>query len=58
MLENTLYNPSPVLNQLQRCAIDKFEDDEVARYTTISGLFFLRFICPAILNPKLFNIMP
>ncbi|KJE97244.1 hypothetical protein, variant 1 [Capsaspora owczarzaki ATCC 30864] len=37
---------------------NKFGADSVSQYTAVSGFFFLRFMCPAILNPKLFDMMP
>lgn len=36
---------------------EKDWNSERVAFTVISGFFFLRFICPAILNPKLFRIM-
>ncbi|KNC78637.1 hypothetical protein SARC_08945 [Sphaeroforma arctica JP610] len=44
--------------QLQKDAEGHFQEEENIRYTVIAGVFFLRFIVPAILNPKLFNMMP
>ena len=33
------------------------EEVKITKYTAVSGFIFLRFFCPAILGPKLFNIM-
>jgi Ras GTPase-activating protein 3 len=27
------------------------------RYTAVTGFFFLRFVCPALLNPVLFGLV-
>eukprot|EP01137_Pigoraptor_chileana_P032331 Opistho-2@21542 len=31
--------------------------EHIAKYSAVSGFIFLRLFCPAILNPKLFNMM-
>jgi hypothetical protein len=36
----------------------KFPQEPNIKYIGVSGFLFLRFICAAILGPKLFNIMP
>lgn len=36
----------------------KWPDHERIKYTSIAGFLFLRFFVPAILNPKLFDIVP
>ena len=33
------------------------EEIETVKYTAISGFLFLRFFCPSILGPKLFDLM-
>ena len=35
----------------------KWGTDKPTRYTAVSGFIFLRFFGPAILGPKLFDIM-
>lgn len=34
----------------------RFPNDQVVRYTGVSGFLFLRLICAAILGPKLFDL--
>lgn len=46
-----------VFNGIQEKCKSKFPGD-IARYTAVSGFIFLRFFCPAILAPKLFNLAP
>ena len=51
-----------LFHHLQRVVLRKFndarEDNYVSvRYTAVSGFFFLRLICPAVLNPKLFGLV-
>ncbi|GAB1609426.1 ras GTPase-activating protein 1-like [Argonauta hians] len=42
---------------LQRSAKNKWPDDESVRTRVVSGFIFLRLLCPAILNPKSFNLI-
>ncbi|XP_074650781.1 ras GTPase-activating protein 1-like isoform X2 [Tubulanus polymorphus] len=42
---------------LQESAQAKWPNDENVRSRVVSGFIFLRLICPAILNPKMFNIL-
>ncbi|XP_033127219.1 ras GTPase-activating protein 1-like [Anneissia japonica] len=42
---------------LQRDVKAKWPSDEIVHARVVSGFIFLRLICPAILNPKLFNIV-
>ncbi|KAI8590146.1 hypothetical protein BDZ88DRAFT_415699 [Geranomyces variabilis] len=37
---------------------DGTEPNQSVQYVAISGFIFLRFFCPAILNPKIFNLIP
>jgi len=36
----------------------KWPGDNNVKYTAVSAFLFLRLICPAVMNPKLFNMMP
>ncbi|KAJ3149337.1 Ras GTPase-activating protein 1 [Geranomyces michiganensis] len=44
-----------IFSNMTQCAEQKF--DTKAKYSAVSGFIFLRFFCPAILNPKLFGLM-
>jgi hypothetical protein len=46
-----------VFDMLQESVIRKWPESERVRYTTPSGFVFLRFFCPAILNPKQHGVM-
>jgi hypothetical protein len=46
-----------VFHQLQAMAAAQYQADPQARYTVVSAAFFLRFVCPAVLNPKLFDVL-
>jgi len=45
-----------VFEYIQEVVVKKFPEDEVIRYTAPGGFIFLRFFCPALLGPKLFNL--
>ncbi|EGG23380.1 RasGTPase-activating protein [Cavenderia fasciculata] len=36
----------------------RYAVDHITQYTAVSGFIFLRFFCPSILAPKLFDLMP
>lgn len=48
-----------VFYHLQQTVLKKWgsASSEKVRYSCVSGFLFLRFFCPAILGPKLFNLM-
>lgn len=47
-----------VLRHVKACAEDRFGDIlRHAPYSAVSGFIFLRFFCPAILNPPLFGLV-
>ncbi|KAN0045212.1 hypothetical protein ACTA71_005589 [Dictyostelium dimigraforme] len=47
-----------VFKSIQEKVVQRYPKDEITRYTAVSGFIFLRFFCPAILAPKLFDLMP
>ncbi|EGC28522.1 hypothetical protein DICPUDRAFT_160044 [Dictyostelium purpureum] len=47
-----------VFRSIQEKVVQRYPRDEITRYTAVSGFIFLRFFCPAILAPKLFELMP
>ena len=47
-----------VFRHIRACAEDRYGDFlRTVRYSSVSGFVFLRFFCPAVLNPKLFGLL-
>jgi GTPase-activator protein for Ras-like GTPase len=47
-----------IFRHIRACAEDKYGDFlRTIAYSSVSGFLFLRFICPAVLNPKLFGLL-
>lgn len=60
LLEESITNLPSTLkllyNNLQKMVIKKFPESPEVRYSVVSSFFFLRLVCPALLNPKLFGL--
>lgn len=47
-----------IFRHIRACAEDRYGDFlRTVSYSSVSGFLFLRFFCPAVLNPKLFNLL-
>ena len=43
---------------LQRTVTNKWPNERLVKTRAVSGFVFLRLLCPAILNPRQFNLIP
>ncbi|KAK5108661.1 hypothetical protein LTR62_008066 [Meristemomyces frigidus] len=47
-----------IFRHIRACAEDRYGDFlRTVSYSSVSGFMFLRFFCPAVLNPKLFGLL-
>ena len=47
-----------IFRHIRACAEDRFGDFlRSVKYSSVSGFLFLRFFCPAVLNPKIFGLL-
>lgn len=47
-----------IFRHIRSCAEDRYGDFlRTVAYSSVSGFLFLRFFCPAVLNPKLFGLI-
>ncbi len=48
-----------LLRHIRACCDERFGPyHHTVRYSSVSGFLFLRFFCPAVLNPKIFGLLP
>nr|XP_002127238.1 ras GTPase-activating protein 1 [Ciona intestinalis] len=46
-----------VFGHMQQCVTRRWPHDKYVRVRVVSGFMFLRLLCPAIINPKMFNMV-